>query len=444
VKILFLEIETEQAWILPSIGAASIASYVREQGHEAAQFKVHPNCPFKEIIAAIENESPDLLGFSLTTRQYARATSIAAELQRTLDLPIVAGGLHPTFAPLSVLGSGAFDFVCLGEGEEAVCSLLTYLGRGKDRQTAKIANIWVKGSQRPGMRPPLACERIPFVARDLLNETYGVFHISTMRGCPFSCTYCAGGAISHLYGSGTYLRRRSVGNVLEELHQIERQSPISYVIFLDDTFTVNRDWLEAFCQSYGRDFGRGFSVNARPDTVSPELINLLAKAGCRHIVYGIESGSRRVRENILNRPGQNRQFIEVFRWTKEAGILATANYMIGIPGETPDDIEQTLALNEALDPDDFGHFVFHPYPGTPLFELCRQKGYLPENQEELPADNRQSILVMPSLTQDDIRHYDALFAAVRENHYLKQYGSSLNEAQKTEAIKNLRGGTAAG
>ena len=444
MKILFLDIETEQAWFLASIGAAFIASYVRKYGHEATQFKVQPNCRMEEIIAAIENEAPDLLGFSLTTRQYARAVSIAVELRKNLDLPIVAGGLHPTFSPLSVLDSGAFDFVCLGEGEEAVCSMLSHLGKGNDLRAENISNIWGRGMERPEMRPPLAYEQIPFVARDLLNEMQGVFHISTMRGCPFHCSYCAGGAINRLYGSGTYLRRRPVGSVLEELRQIDGHAPISYVIFLDDTFTVNRDWLEEFCTSYRREFGRGFSINARPDTVSPELINLLAKAGCRHIVYGVESGSRRVRENILNRPGDNQQFIEVFRWTKEAGILATANYMIGIPGETPDDIEQTLALNEALDPDDFGHFVFHPYPGTPLFELCCQKGYLPENHEELPADNRRSILILPDLTQDDIRHYDRVFATVRENHYLKRYGNSLNEAQKAEAVKNLRGGLAAG
>ncbi len=443
MKILFLEIETDSTWTLASIGAAFIASYVRKHGHEAAQFKVQPDCTTTGIIAAIENESPDLLGFSLTTRQYARAVSIAVELRKKLDLPIVAGGLHPTFSPQSVLGSGAFDFVCLGEGEEAVCNLLSHLGKGRALHAAKIANLWVKGSKRPELRPPLACQQIPFVARDLLKETHGVFHISTMRGCPFQCTYCAGGAINRLYGSG-YLRRRPVGDVLEELRRIDRHTPISYVIFLDDTFTVNRGWLEDFCTLYGREFGRGFSLNARPDTVTPELISLLAKAGCRHIVYGIESGSRRVRETILNRPGDNRQFIEVFRWTKEAGILATANYMLGIPGETPADIESTLALNEALDPDDFGHFVFHPYPGTPLFELCRQKGYLPENHEELPADNRRSILILPDLTQDAIRHYDQVFATVRENRYLQRYGSPLTEAQKAEAIKNLRGGRPTG
>jgi radical SAM superfamily enzyme YgiQ (UPF0313 family) len=430
MKILFLEIETDQTWALASIGPAFIASYIRRHDHEAALLRVSPDCRIEDIIRGVESESPDLLGFSLTTRQYKRALSVAFELRKNLDVPIIAGGLHPTFSPLSVLESGAFDFVCLGEGEEAVGSMLTHLHNGEDLRAAGIPNIWAKGLKRPAIRPPLALERLPFMARDLLNETNGVFHVSTQRGCPFPCTYCAGGAIKRLYGGGNYVRRRSVGSVLEELRQIRSNAPINYVIFLDDTFTLNREWLEEFCGLYGPEIGSGFSINARADTVTPEMISLLAKAGCKH---------RRVRESILNRPGDNSRFIETFKRTKEAGMLATANFMIGIPGETPEDIEQTLALNEELAPDDFGCFIFHPYPGTPLFESCRKQGYLPENYEDLPADNRQSILTLPGLTQEEIRHYYDELSAVRENSYLKRYGGSLNETQKALAIKNLRG-----
>jgi anaerobic magnesium-protoporphyrin IX monomethyl ester cyclase len=259
-----------------------------------------------------------------------------------------------------------------------------------------------------------------------------------MRGCPFPCTFCTGGAIGRLYGGRQYMRRRSVTSVVEELRHIRDNAPIHYVIFLDDTFTIYKGWLEKFCRVYGREIGAGFSINARADTVSPDMVTMLAQAGCKHIVYGVESGSRRVREEILNRPGENRQFIDVFRWTKEAGIMATANYMIGIPGETHEDIAQTLALNDELAPDDFGYFVFYPYPGTPLFNVCRERGYLPDNYLDLPANNRQSILTLPDLTKDKIHHYYNVFTDLREKNYLRRYGGSLNDAQKAAAIKSLR------
>lgn len=438
MKILFLEIDTESAWALASVGPACIASYIREDGHDASMLRIKPDQGIQDIIGGIENESPDILGFSLTTRQWLRAVNVARKIREKLDLPIIAGGLHPTFAAPSVLESGVIDAVCIGEGEEAVRDMLDFMEKGGDIHTASIPNIWVRGLDHPELRPPLPIDHLPFIARDLLDETEGIIHISTMRGCPFPCTFCTGGAIVRLYNGKEYIRRRSVDSILRELRHIRNNGPIHYVIFLDDTFTVNRGWVEQFCKEYGREIGAGFSINARADTVNPDMIAMLAHAGCKHIIYGVESGSRRIREEILKRPGGNMQFVDVFKWTKDAGIMATANYMIGIPEETHEDIEETLSLHEELAPDDFGYFVFYPYPGTSLFEICRERGYLPENYLELPANNRRSILKLPELTKDEIDHYYKVFTELREKNYLERYGDTLNETQKAIAIKSLR------
>lgn len=448
MKILFLEIDTERTWALASVGPAFIASYIRMHGHDASMLRVGLEQEIDDIICGIKKESPDIIGFSITTRQWKRAAYVAGKIRKKLDIPTIAGGLHPTFAAESVLESAGFDFICIGEGEEAVCDILTYLERNKDIRAirqAGIPNIWMMGTERPEIRPPHASiNNLPFMARDLLDEMHGIIHMSTMRGCPFPCTFCAGGAINSLYGDRRYIRRRSVENVMKELHNLRKRNSINYVIFLDDTFTVNRSWIEEFCEAYGRETGTGFSINARAETVDPTLIDILAQAGCSHIIYGIESGSKRVRKDILNRPGDNKQFIDVFRWTKEAGILATANYMIGIPGETAEDIEQTLALNDVLSPDDFGYSVFYPYPGTNLFQICREKGFLPENYLELPANNRQSILNLPAITKDDINYYYKIFTDVREKNYLKRYGIALDDEQKALAKKNFKNSAAVG
>jgi radical SAM superfamily enzyme YgiQ (UPF0313 family) len=151
-----------------------------------------------------------------------------------------------------------------------------------------------------------------------------------------------------------------------------------------------------------------------------------------------------MRRDLLDRPVENQRIIDVFNWTKKAGIMATANYMIGLPGETVDDIEQTLALNEELQPDDFAYFVFYPYPGTRLLELCRQKNYLPENWLELPANNRQSILNLPDLTKEEIEHYYNEFTDVRKQAYMSRYGSALSEADKALASKSFEDSAAIG
>jgi anaerobic magnesium-protoporphyrin IX monomethyl ester cyclase len=425
MKILFLEVDTENTWGVASVGPACIGSYIRMHGHEAALLRISLDQTVQDVISGIEKEAPHIIGFSLTTMQWQRASFLAGEIRKRIAIPVIAGGLHPTFAPLSVLESEGFDYVCLGEGEGATCDLLSWLENGEKIYESRLPNIWAKGACRPEIRPPFnPLDNMPFMARDLLGEKYGVIHMSTQRGCPFPCTFCAAGAIADLYEKRGYLRRRSIDSVIKELWQIREKGPVNYVIFLDDTFTVNREWVKEFCSVYGKEIGIGFSINARVETVDRDMIDRLAKAGCRHMIYGVESGSIRIRRDVLNRPVENARFIDVFKWTKQANVLVTANYMIGLPGETPQDVEQTLALNDELAPDDFGYFVFYPYPGTKLFHICRKKDFLPENYLELPANNRQSILHLPDLSEDDIEYYYNAFTKVREEAYLKRYGGT--------------------
>ena len=438
-RVLFIEIDTERSWALASVGPGYIASYVRRRGHEASLLRVAPDRALADVVRDVETDAPGLVGFSLTTRQWRRAASVARETRRTLSVPLIAGGLHATFAPETVLDSDGFDCVCLGEGEAAVAELLDFLDQGGDVCEANVANIWVKGADRPELRPRVEhLDGLPFAARDLLDENHGVVHVSTQRGCPFACAFCAAVAISDLYGGGTRVRRRGVENVLSELHEVRRNGPLNYVVFLDDTFTVGVSWLREFCPTYQREVGTPFSVNARVESVSPELIGLLVEAGCRHIVYGVESGSPRVRREVLNRAGDNECIINAFRWARNAGLLVTANYMIGLPGETREDIEQTLALNDELQPDDFGYFVFYPYPGTKLFQVCHDAGFLPEEWASLPANNRQSILNLPGLPKEVIGEYYNAFTRARERLYMQRHGGALGADQEAEVSLGLR------
>ena len=420
MKVLFLEIDTESAWSVASLGPAFLAATLRAHGHAAAFLRVGLAMGVAEIAAAVQREQPGLIGISATTRQWLRTRALLAELRLQCRVPVILGGLHPTFAPADVLRHPGIDYVCLGEGEAALLELVQALEAGGGERAARagrIGNIWAAGGLRPAIRPPIEpIDGIPFAARDLLDERWGVVHVSTQRGCPFPCTYCAARMYDQLYaeqGGGAYGRRRSHGNVLEELRQVRQGGPLNYVTFLDDTFTIHHPWVREFCRVYGREFGVPFSLHARVETVSERLLGELAAAGCRHIVYGVESGSERVRREIMQRSASNQRFRDVFRWTRQAGILATANYILGIPGETVAEMEATMALHEELQPADFGVFVFYPYPGTALFHLCRERGWLPEDYLEQPAVHRRSILRLPGVTPEEIDGMYARWTALR-------------------------------
>ncbi len=436
MHILFLEIDHERDWAVASIGPAYIAAWLRRHGHLVTLLRVPFDEPLDEVTGRVAAVAPHLIGVSLTSRQWLRARDVIGAIRVRLATPVIAGGLHATFEADAILASPGFDYCCLGEGEEPMLDLANALERGDRDAAAAVPNIQARGAGRPTLRAPFApIDELPFMARDLLDERYGVVHMATQRGCPYPCTYCAARQFSDLYGSyADYGRRRSHGNVLAELEAIRRNGELNYVVFLDDTFTINHRWVRQFCRVYAERFGVPFSLHARVETISESMLAELAAAGCSHIVYGVESGSERVRREIMHRNASNARFVDAFRWTKAAGILVTANYILGTPGETAAEIEQTLSLHDELAPDDFGYFVFYPYPGTALYETCRERGYLPPDYLERPANHRRSILDLPGLDADDIEGFYQRFTDRRRRSQLERLGpQSCNERRQLVA-----------
>jgi anaerobic magnesium-protoporphyrin IX monomethyl ester cyclase len=427
MKLLFLEIYHERDWAVAAIGPAFMASYLRQNGHDVVMEPIDFDLSTEQVIQRIEKHAPDLIGLSLTSRQWQRAHHVVAAFRKQLDIPVITGGLHPTFAPENVLSHPGFDFVCLGEGEDALLDVMNAMASGKTVGNGDIDNIWVRGGTRPKLRPPYEpIDALPFMARDMLNERHGVTHMVTQRGCPFPCTYCAARKFHDLYGGiGTYGRRRSHENVLAEIRALDEAGLVSYITFLDDTFTLAPSWVSEFCKQYKDEFGFPFSLHARAETVNAKMLAELADAGCMHITYGVESGSERVRRDIMKRIVSNEHLLKTFKITRDAGILVTANYILGTPGETYDEVLATMALHEKLQPDDFGYFVFYPYPGTSLFHDCEAKGYLPDDYWTRPANHRETILNLPDLSQEQVGELYDMFTALRQADYLKKHGQQL-------------------
>ena len=250
MRVLFLEIDHEAEWAVAAIGPAFIAAYLRQHGHSATLQRIPFEMRIADAIEAIRQHSPDVLGVSLTSRQWLRARHLIGGIREHLDIPVVAGGLHATFESETVLASPGFDYACLGEGEEPMLELVEALERQPGQPVNGIRNIRAIGEPKPELRPPFQpIDELPFMARDMLDERYGVVHISTQRGCPYPCTYCAARQFSDLYGSyAEYGRRRSHESVLQELTEVRDNGDLNYVLFLDDTFTINHSWVKTFCK----------------------------------------------------------------------------------------------------------------------------------------------------------------------------------------------------
>ena len=129
--ILFLELDQESQWAVASIGPASIAAYLREHGHDVAMVPVPLDMSVDDLINALKEKVPDVIGVSLTSRQWLRAKELMPALRQKLDIPVIAGGLHPTFESDLVLDTGGFDYVCIGEGEQAMLEFVQAYERGE-------------------------------------------------------------------------------------------------------------------------------------------------------------------------------------------------------------------------------------------------------------------------------------------------------------------------
>ncbi len=184
MRILFLEFDTEHDWAVASLGPAFLAAFLRQHAHEAAFLRVPVDRAIAWSIAAdVRAKSPDLIGVSLTTRQWLRGRDVLAALRRTSNIPVIVGGLHATFSPEDVLHHDGIDYLCLGEGEAALLDLVTALESGQP--ATGIPNIWVKHQPRPRLRQSDRTARChEFLARDMLDERWGVRHISARLSVP--------------------------------------------------------------------------------------------------------------------------------------------------------------------------------------------------------------------------------------------------------------------
>src|SRR5256885_16198000 len=111
MKVLFLEVDTERAWAVASMGPAFIASYLRANGHEATFLRARYDMSDAEVVNRVIAEAPDLIGVSLTTRQWLRGRELVAAIRGRVETPVIAGGLHATFSPEAVLASPRLDYV---------------------------------------------------------------------------------------------------------------------------------------------------------------------------------------------------------------------------------------------------------------------------------------------------------------------------------------------
>jgi radical SAM superfamily enzyme YgiQ (UPF0313 family) len=423
MKILF--IYPDVGTMLPrdyQHGIGSIMAVLKQAGHECSLVYAHRELGEEELVEEARRFGPGLAAVSTVTNQYPRARRYALWIKESLGLPIVVGGAHATLAPEEAIAEPCFDMLCRGEGELAMKELAEAMEAGRDY--AGIENLWVKRGGavvRNPLRPLISdLDSLPFADREafgfeeILSEQAGKCSMLCGRGCPFGCAYCANRGLSELYrGKGKYTRWRSVSKVLAEMRELLERYAVRKWRFNDDIFTLKREWFYEFCESYKKEFTLPFDINVHVETVDAEMLKAAREAGCDGVRVGVESGSARVRSEIMGRPMEDDRIVKVFREAEAAGLETWSFNMVGLPGETEADAEETYKLNERLCPDHMQVSVFNPYPGTRLYDVAKKRGLITGETRD-GYFHPDSVLDLPEFPRERIHEMQRRLIALRD------------------------------
>jgi radical SAM superfamily enzyme YgiQ (UPF0313 family) len=358
-----------------------LAAALREDGHEVEilDLLLARTTPGK-IEQRMARFRPELVGTTSVTLNHHIASYIA-EVVRKCDerVPIAMGGPHVAF---EIEGSfrdlPALDFIGIGEGEQTIVELARALeGRMDLRDVRGIALRDGEGVARTAPRPPHPeLDRIPSPARELVPlARYLAFdsHASviTSRGCTHACIFCSAPA-----WFGRRVRYRSPSLCVDEIEELARLG-FREITVEDDCFTANRRHLRAVCTDLIR---RGIDVRwnafSRVDTITPEIVEMMASAGCQALCFGVESGNQEILD--LAKKRSNLQKVRgAMRMSQAAGITALASFVIGLPGETEETLRKTVAFADELHQEFgslYGFHILSPFPGSEVRERAADYG----------------------------------------------------------------------
>lgn len=377
----------------PKLGLLYVAAYYeRETGNTATFIDCPPeNVSEEALLARVREIKPDMVAMSIMTFNLLDALRTAKVLKlEHPNLKVCLGGPHVNLYPKETLNLPEVDYVVFGEGEK----IFTRLTQALENDAEPLSFINGLGWKQNGISninqaetELLDLDELPFPARHLVNvasyqhiigEGRQFFTIQATRGCPAACTFCD--------IRKTKFRIRSPKNVVDEIAELVKMG-VDDLFFVDDTITIDKKNVLAICNLIvERGIKIHFKISARVDTINPEVVAALKKAGCYRIHFGIESATQKYLQYLQK--GQTLEKVErAIKMTRQAGIGFFAYMMIGIPHETKKEMFATVDFAKKLRPDYAQFSICTPYPKVELYYQMLNEGIIPEDYWQKFAEN---------------------------------------------------------
>ena len=401
------------------LGVAYLSSYLKQKGQtvqliDAAALRL----TVPRLVSAVKSFHPDIIGISATTPSYIRTAKVAERLKSEIGVPIIIGGAQVTSLPIETLSDTSFDYGVVGEGELTSQELLETIESGRDLSNVKGIVYRDRTTKEIKINPRREyiknLDGLPFPDRDSLppltvyhpsQSSYRRLPLGTIissRGCPHHCIFCDRSVFGNLY------RARGASNVVDEIELLIQKYGAREVRFWDDTFNLLPSRVLQICKEIKyRKIDIEWSCVARVSNMTQDVLHSMREAGCWQVDYGVESGNPEVLKSIHK--GITMDLVRrAVRLSRANGLRVRAFFMLGLPGETEETMQQTINFAKSLDLDVAVFHIATPLPGTELFKIAKERGelsqdvawdkYLMFSAEELPY-------VTKTLTREVVREY---------------------------------------
>ncbi len=386
-----------------SLGVALLVRELTEAGHRVSVLHLNERVgtPFDtELVArGIRSFDPGLIALSFGRNHLKYATSLLPVLKEAVkDVPLLCGGIHTTLYPEEVIRLPAVDFICIGEADGLMAPFIERLESGQD--VSGLPSFWGKKDGRvwrnrmaplPDIRNQSWIDLDHIDHRAALDYNRGMFEVVAGRGCPEGCTFCFNPALRAFYRRHLpadepglpYCRMRSVENLLGEMDEILRRfgDRVKMFSFADDAFNNDRDWVISFCEQYPDRIGLPYTCNLLVKNIDDEVARSLKSSGAI-VKIGVESGSERIRCQILGKSFDNRTVQRAISRLKAHGVPTRIYLMVGNPTETREEILGTFRFAASLLAASTRLCIFYPVEGSPIYQRCAREGLLTGREYE--------------------------------------------------------------
>jgi anaerobic magnesium-protoporphyrin IX monomethyl ester cyclase len=332
---------------------------------------------YDDYYEKISTIDADVIGVTSTITLLNEALRIPS-LVGKMDAKFIIGGPGSANLASFELYDSGYSVICYGEGERTIVELMKAFEHGLPLDDVNgIAFLHNNHEIKTRPREPIEnLDDIPFPARDLLDmkkylsiwkEKMGVAitQMVSSRGCPFSCRFCSKNVF------GRKARFMSHTRVIEEMRLIYDKYKVDKILFDDDLFTLDRKRVLNFCDAMEKELpGKRWCAQARVEMVDLEMLTRMKDAGCTNLMFGVESGSQRILD-FLGKGITVEQIKKAFQWVNKVGIAGGMFLIVGVPGETQQDIDMTKELIRELKPKSIDLCFLTPIPGTEIFEMTK-------------------------------------------------------------------------